>query len=72
MAAVCQDYTELLIPEGTRWTAKQGIEYVKKAALRLLENGDWLQGLPDENVSCFWRHDKLDLAVPVGDARHAG
>lgn len=51
MDAVRQHYTELQIPEGSRWTAKQGVEHVKRAAARLLQNGDWLRGPPDKDVS---------------------
>lgn len=51
MAAVRQHYKELHIPEGVRWTPKQGIEYVKRSASRLLHNGNWLRGPPDQDVS---------------------
>lgn len=51
MAAVRQHYKELQIPEGSRWTVKQGLEYIKRSASRLLQNGDWLRGLPDKDAS---------------------
>lgn len=51
IAAVRQHYKELQIPEGSRWNVKQGIEYIKRSASRLLQDGHWLRGPPDTNVS---------------------
>jgi hypothetical protein len=54
-----------------RIAEKSRIEVVGPAA-PVRKDAAIVVDVADENVSCRRRHDKLHLAVPIRDPRHAG